>query len=269
MDAGKTERFYKMHHQTATLSFYSELSSRQKDIDYIGPIENDEGKIIRGLQNCLKSWVDFYARLYSKPKVAVCFDSSNYPPVRKTTFENLTTLNDKITDQDVVWSINTLKDYRSPGANILLSRDFTILLYELGGGYIRWDTIYFIRCLLNNSWSEEVVPVALKKTVSGFYLKLNKKSDPYKRENYRPISLLTVPMKVYEQVIKQRLVDALEEIEFFSKAQAAYRRGRSTSDHLLTIQELFYHYRFSKKGPRGGGWQATSLPGVFGPPKSF
>ena len=34
--------------------------------------------------------------------------------------------------------------------------------------------------------------------------------------------------------------------------QAAYRRGKSTSDHILTLHELFLEYRFNKVGPRGG-----------------
>ena len=59
-------------------------------------------------------------------------------------------------------------------------------------------------------------------------------------------------MKSYEQVIKSRLVAILEKSSYFSKFQAAYRKRRSTCDHLLAIQEIFLHYRFNKIGPRGG-----------------
>ena len=58
-------------------------------------------------------------------------------------------------------------------------------------------------------------------------------------------------MKTYEQVIKARLVDILEKTNFFSNVQAAYRKGRNTSDHILVLQEMFLHYRFKKNGPRG------------------
>ena len=103
-----------------------------------------------------------------------------------------------------------------------MSRDFTILLHDLEGNYYRWHTIWFIREVLNKFWKEETVPANLKETVIRPFLKPNKKNDPYKRENYRPISLLSVLMKIYEQIIKQRLVPALENIKFFSDAQAAY-----------------------------------------------
>ena len=52
-------------------------------------------------------------------------------------------------------------------------------------------------------------------------------------------------MKVYEQMIKNRLVPVLEERNCFSPAQAAYRKGRSTVDHLFVLQELFFHYRYA------------------------
>ena len=69
--------------------------------------------------------------------------------------------------------------------------------------------------------------------------------------NYRPISLLNVPLQLYEQVLKTRLVGYLKESGYFSEAQAAYRKGRSTADHLLVLQEIFYYYPYTKIGPRG------------------
>ena len=76
----------------------------------------------------------------------------------------------------------------------------------------------------------------------------------YERHGKRPNrpdelqTLLNTTMKIYEQIIKKRLVKVLEENRFFSELQAAYRKGRSTVDHLLVLQEIFYHYRYTRKG---------------------
>ena len=59
-------------------------------------------------------------------------------------------------------------------------------------------------------------------------------------------------MKLYEALIKARLVGWLESKDFISPVQAAYRKNRSTCDHILVIQELFLEYRLNKCGPRGG-----------------
>ena len=59
-------------------------------------------------------------------------------------------------------------------------------------------------------------------------------------------------MKLYEELIKRGLVKKLENEGLLSSAQAAYRKNLSTCDNLLVLQELIFHYRFVKRGPRGG-----------------
>ena len=113
----------------------------------------------------------------------------------------------------------------------------------------KWNILYFIEKMLNLFWEKETVPAQFKESIIRPFLKPGK--NPRKRENYRPVSLLNVFMKLYEQIIKERLVKVLEKISFFSDFQAGYRKYRSTVDHILVIQEMFYHYRYSKLGPKG------------------
>ena len=47
-------------------------------------------------------------------------------------------------------------------------------------------------------------------------------------------------------------MNKLESEFLISSVQAAYRPGKSTSDHLFVLQELFLEYRFNKVGKRGG-----------------
>ena len=61
--------------------------------------------------------------------------------------------------------------------------------------------------------------------------------------SYRPISLLSAIMKLFEQAIEKRLRKHLEDNGFFSKYQSSFRKSKSTSDHLVhlsqTIMESF------------------------------
>ena len=59
-------------------------------------------------------------------------------------------------------------------------------------------------------------------------------------------------MKLYEGLIKKRLVKKLEKEGLLSSAQAAYRKSMSTSDHIFVLQEMILAYRFDRRGPRGG-----------------
>ena len=66
---------------------------------------------------------------------------------------------------------------------------------------------------------------------------------PSQTTSYRPISLLSAMMKLFERVIEKRLRKHLEDNSFFSKYQSGFRKSKSTNDHLFrlsqTIMESF------------------------------
>ena len=68
---------------------------------------------------------------------------------------------------------------------------------------------------------------------------------PFLTTSYRPISLISSIMKLFERVIEQRLRSHLENIGFLNKHQSGFRRAKSTSvdDHLFrlsqSIMEIF------------------------------
>ena len=66
---------------------------------------------------------------------------------------------------------------------------------------------------------------------------------PLQTTSYRPNSLLSAIMKLFEWVIEKRLWKHLEDNGFFSKYQSGFRKSKSTNDHLFrlsrTIMESF------------------------------
>ena len=66
---------------------------------------------------------------------------------------------------------------------------------------------------------------------------------PSQTTSYRPISLLSAIMKLFERVIEKRLRKHLEDDGFFSKYQSGFRKLKWTNDHLFhlsqTIMESF------------------------------
>ena len=66
---------------------------------------------------------------------------------------------------------------------------------------------------------------------------------PSQTTSYRPISLLSAIMKLFERVIEKRLRKHLEDNGFFSKYQSGFRKSKSTNDQLFrlsqTIMESF------------------------------
>ena len=114
------------------------------------------------------------------------------------------------------------------------------------------------------------IPYAWKVAVLCMLIKPDK--PPSQTSSYRPISLLSAIMKLFERVIEKRLRKHLEDNGFFSKYQSGFRpKSKSTNDHLFrfsqTIMESFNrgeHVIAAKKhstmfGTMDSGTKFTSL----------
>ena len=55
--------------------------------------------------------------------------------------------------------------------------------------------------------------------------------------SYRPISLTSSIMKLFERVIEQRLRSHLEHIGFMNKRQSGFRKAKFTDDHLFRLSQ--------------------------------
>ena len=64
--------------------------------------------------------------------------------------------------------------------------------------------------------------------------------------SYRPISLISSIMKLFERVIEQWLRSHIEHIGFISKHQSGFRRAKSTNDHLFRLSQSIME-RFNRE----------------------
>ena len=60
---------------------------------------------------------------------------------------------------------------------------------------------------------------------------------PFLTTSYRPFSLISSIMKLFERVIEQRLRSHLENIGFLNKHQSGFRRAKSTDGHLFRLSQ--------------------------------
>ena len=66
-------------------------------------------------------------------------------------------------------------------------------------------------------------------------------------KNYRPVSLLSVVSKVFENLVNNRIVDHLEKCDLFSDFQYGFRSSRSTVD-VLTVTSDRIARAFKRSG---------------------
>ena len=79
------------------------------------------------------------------------------------------------------------------------------------------------------------IPTAWKLATLHMLLKPDKL--PSLTTSYRPISLMSSIMKLFERVIERRLRCYLEDIGFINKYQSGFRQAKSTNDHLFRLSQ--------------------------------
>ena len=89
--------------------------------------------------------------------------------------------------------------------------------------------------LFTSSIQIDYIPTAWKLATLRTLLKPDKL--PSLTTSYRPISLMSSVMKLFEQVTEQRLRSYLENIGFINKYQSGFRQNKSTDDYLFRLSQ--------------------------------
>ena len=90
-------------------------------------------------------------------------------------------------------------------------------------------------------------------------------SDP---SNYRPIALLSTVLKVYQNIIFNRISQYLHDNSLLVDEQYGFRSNRSTIDCHYLMNEIINTHKF-KKGPRGGYAKKPFFAGFLDFKKAF
>ena len=85
--------------------------------------------------------------------------------------------------------------------------------------------------IIERIWKQEKVPQDWKE---GFLVKLPKKGDQSECENHRGIMLLSVPGKVFNRIMLERLKTAVD--KKLRDHQAGFRKKRSCTDQITTLR---------------------------------
>ena len=88
----------------------------------------------------------------------------------------------------------------------------------------------------NQVWESGVFPPSWREALVIPIPKPGK--DTTKPENYRPIALTSCLCKTMERMVNARLVHCLESTDAFANEQCGFRKGRSTTDHLVRFESF-------------------------------
>jgi exonuclease III/ribonuclease HI len=135
-------------------------------------------------------------------------------------------LNRPFTLQELVVALRSVKKKSSPGEDRIVY-DFLCRMPN--------RSLQALLRLYNAVWETGIMPAAWRHAIVIPILKAGK--DPSAGSSYRPISLTSVLCKLMEKMAVARLQWFLEKQGLLSQVQSGFRRGRSTMDHIVRLQD--------------------------------
>ena len=200
--------------------FFTYIQSYYVTQSKIGCLENEQGLMVDDEVDKAELIQKQYDSVYTTPQQdAIIEDISAF-------FGDDADLSDvEFSEEDIVKAANTLKSNSSSGPDgfpaLLLKKMSTSLAKPLS-------------VVLRQSLDEGKIPEVLKKgTISPIY---KGSGDKRKPKSYRPVTLTSTVSRVFEKVLKARIVDFLESGEKINEGQHGFRRGRSC------LSQLLHHY---------------------------
>ena len=196
--------------------FYSYIKHFSKTKPKVGPLKNPLNKHLitdsREMANILQ---EQYKSVFSTPKEDYSFlDNENVLPD--------TIINDiQFSENDFIEEIDTLSTNSAAGPDGIPA----IFLKHCKVSIAKPLNIFWRNCLDNNT-----TPAILK---TNFITPIFKSGNQGSPENYRPVALTSQITKVFEKVIRKKLVTFLEENNLFNSSQHGFRPGRSCLSQLL------------------------------------
>ena len=200
-----------------TRNFANYIKSKTKARTGIGPLKTSDGKLITEDQEMATELNNFFTSVFSRE------DLLNMPAVTRETQALIPDM--QITTSQIINKIRALKEKSAPGPDGISPRLLKIAQKELAGP---------LKILFQHSINTGIVP---KDWRHAKVVPIFKKGGKGQAENYRPVSLNSVPCKILESLIADCIKKHLTTNRLHRDTQHGFVSGRSCATNLITFQD--------------------------------
>ena len=203
--------------ETSTKTFANYIKSKSKTVTSIGPLKNSSGALTNSEKEMAEILNNFFASVFTKE------DLSNTPARDSETdvrLENVVFTTNKIREK-----IKGLKTNSAPGPD-----GITVSLLQTAREELLAPLLIIYKKTLSSGtvprdWKEAIVTPIFKKGTKG------------EAGNYRPVSLTSIPCKIFESILKDDIMTHLQENNLIKDSQHGFMPGRSCSTNLVVFQD--------------------------------
>ena len=206
------------------ISYISNLEKLKGDSNTISSLLDKNGVLKEGSENVLQIAQEFYKSLYTKDAENQLDQNYFLRNINKhTTIEEREELDLPLSENEVFSALSDLKKNKSPGDDSLTVEFYLCFWVELKSMYLRCLNEIRIHKELSSSQKRGLITI------------IYKKYETYKIENYRPISLLNVDLKIITRALAKRMAKVTEKL---IRGNQKCIPGRRITENLHILQDL-------------------------------
>ena len=206
-------------------------------------VVDGDGRSIYNTDEILSRWKTDYSELLN-PENGQSFDNEHYENIQQqlqgndvlsNSDLNVESLNSDITYQEVYESVYRAKLRKAAGFDSISSE---VLRFDI--------CIELLHKIISYCFKSGEIPTEWTKGI----INPIPKSDTQDARNplsYRGISLLSVPYKIYADILNQRLTKWLEENKLLVEEQNGFRKKRNCVEHIYTLYSIENNRKLSKQ----------------------
>ena len=181
------------------------------------PITGKDGKLLATKQEQEKRWAEHFKEVLNQPDPTA-------PAEVHTRDLELDISTDPPTQHEIRQVIQSLKNGKAPGSDLLCPEFFKVAPAFSAS---------VLHPLFEAIWLTGKVPDDWKR---GIIIKIPKKGTLTDCNNWRGITLLSVPGKILGKIIYNRVCAAVD--DHLRKEQAGFRKGRGCVDHIFALRNI-------------------------------
>ena len=198
---------------------YAHAKRKKMSKNSIGPLEGEDGQLYDDPKIMANLLQKQYKSVFSNPETDTDLNNENHP-------ENDSSLEDiEFTEEHIVKAINLIPNHSAGGPDKFPACIFKECKSEIAKPlYMIW----------RKSLDTGIIP---HKYLQQCIIPIFKKDNKAKAENYRPVSLTSHIIKIFERVLRVNIIEYIESSNILSDEQYGFRQGRSCMSQLINHYE--------------------------------
>ena len=205
-----------------------------RNLAKIGNVKAADGRLLTEDNDCRNRWAEHFKTLLNRPSFTIDPYLEETANSSRPTTQHPACPTDPVLREEVKAAIAKLHNNKAPGVCNIVSE-----MLKSGGEHL----IDWITSVINQVWSSELAPADWQKGIILPFWK--RKGDKHICDNYRGITLLSVPGKLFTRILLKRALMAIQGSR--RPQQAGFMPNRSTTDHISCIRLLIEKHREFRK----------------------